>query len=146
MSKVVKRNIGGCILRQNCFRREQVDHSLQLPIRRQPGEYVELVRHMQPDGIKEVYESKEYPITPEYVASFAVSTDYKKDSSVIRPMSELSPGIGDIREIQRISNMDTMEIERLTKQYNEAVSKLKQKLTQGKQNAEAAAQAEGGDK
>lgn len=130
--KVIRREIGGHILRQNCFRRECVDHTLQSPIRRQPAEYVELVRRMQSDGIKEVYEKKEYPITPQYVSSFAVSTDYKKDNSIIRPMSELLPGLGDVRDIQRMADMDSMEIERLTKQYNEAVSKLKQKLTQNK--------------
>lgn len=130
--KNICREIGGHILRQNCFRRECVDHALQSPIRRQPAEYVELVRHTQPDGIKEVYEKKEYPITPEYVSSFAVSTDYKKDNSLIRPVSELSPGLGDVRDIQRMADMDSMEIERLTKQYNEAVTKLKQKLMQNK--------------
>jgi len=87
---------------------------------------------MQSDGIKEVYEKKEYPITPEYVSSFAVSTDYKKDNSLIRPVSELSPGLGDVRDIQRMADVDSMEIERLTKQYNVAVSKLKQKLMQNK--------------
>lgn len=130
--KIIRREIGGHILRQNCFRRECVDHTLQSPIRRQPAEYVELVRHMQSDGIKEVYEKKEYPITPEYVSSFAVSTDYKKDNSLIRPVSELSPGLGDVRDIQRMADMDSMEIERLTKQYNEAVAKLKQKLMRDK--------------
>lgn len=148
--KVIRREIGGHILRQNCFRRECVDHTLQSPIRRQPAEYVELVRRMQSDGIKEVYEKKEYPITPQYVSSFAVSTDYKKDNSIIRPMSELSPGLGDVRDIQRMADMDSMEIERLTKQYNEAVSKLKQKLTQNKaagtQSAGTQSVEEGGDK
>lgn len=148
--KVIRREIGGHILRQNCFRRECVDHTLQSPIRRQPVEYVELVRHMQPDGIKEVYEKKEYPITPEYVSSFAVSTDYKKDNSLIRPMSELAPGLGDVRDIQRMADMDSLEIERLTKQYNEAVSKLKQKLMQNKtagtQSAGTQSAGEGGDK
>lgn len=148
--KVIRREIGGHILRQNCFRRECVDHTLQSPIRRQPAEYVELVRHMQSDGIKEVYEKKEYPITPQYVSSFAVSTDYKKDNSIIRPMSELSPGLGDVRDIQRMADMDSMEIERLTKQYNEAVSKLKQKLTQNKatstQSVGTQSVEEGGDK
>lgn len=148
--KVIRREIGGHILRQNCFRRECVDHTLQSPIRRQPAEYVELVRRMQSDGIKEVYEKKEYPITPQYVSSFAVSTDYKKDNSIIRPMSELSPGLGDVRDIQRMADMDSMEIERLTKQYNEAVSKLKQKLTQNKaagtRSSGTQSVEEGGDK
>ena len=153
--KVIRRKIGGHILRQNCFRLEHVDHTLQSPIRRQPKEYVELVRKTVPDGIREVYEKKEYPITPEYVSSFAVSTDYKKDNSLIRPMSELAPGLGDVRNIQRMADMDSMEIERLTKQYNEAVSKLKQKLMQNKsagtqsagtQSAGTQSAGEGGDK
>lgn len=127
MNKIT-RKIGGNILRQDCFRLEHVDHQLQSPIPRQEKEYVELVKHLQPDGIKEVYERKEYPVTPEYVASFAVSTDYKKDPSVVRPISELPQGLGDVTNLQRFSQMDTAELERISRNFNEAVEQLKAKL------------------
>lgn len=95
------------LLQQNCFVRDAINKS-EL-VSGQPSEYVSLDEVVTSKGV-ELKESVEpYPITPEYVSSFADSADYRRDPIQAINNSVKGVNLGDITDIQKVSQLDTTE-------------------------------------
>lgn len=80
-------------------------------------EYVELERQtktVEVDGIQakaavDVPVTRPYEITPEYVASFVDSIDYKRNPD-IRAQKGRGQGLGDVTHAQALTEVDSMKI------------------------------------
>lgn len=86
--------------------------------------YLELRQIQTSNGIVEEYVEVDYPITPDYVKSFANSTDYRND--IERAMNEPARGVnmGDMTDLQDIVNMDMSAVKDLQAKLAERVKQL----------------------
>ncbi|WGL31075.1 hypothetical protein [Dipodfec virus UOA04_Rod_707] len=101
MSKRVQSNL----LQQNVFVREAVNLLSLQPAAQKTYETLDEV--ISDDGVKLVSRVVDYPITPEYVSSFADGCDYRLDPFAAANRPAVSKNLGDIRGTQELSNMDT---------------------------------------
>lgn len=96
------------LLMQNCFVRDVTTKSSVGSTPVSPDTFISLDEEVHQDGVSIVRKVNDYPITPQYVASFADGVDYRKD-----PFGAVSPvprkNLGDITMIQRVSSMDSSE-------------------------------------
>lgn len=88
--------------------------------------YLELRQIQTENGIEERYVEVDYPITPDYVKSFANSTDYRND--IERAMNEPPRGVnmGDVTGIQEIMLMDMSAVKDLQSKLAERVKQLQE--------------------
>ena len=86
--------------------------------------YVELRDIEANNGFYQKYVTVDYPITPESVNSYADAADYRKNPEVIN-QAVARRNLGDITETQKILNSDMTELQRLVKQSQEVVERLK---------------------
>lgn len=103
------------LLQQNCFVRD-VSRAVDLNSSSSDVSFYSLDEIQEDDGIKFKKNLYPYPITPEYVKSFADSSDYRRD-----PVGAISNGvkgnnIGDCSSIQKILSMDSGSLSALYKQ------------------------------
>lgn len=108
------------LLQQNCFVR---DVTRKVDIQGSVPDFFESLDEVVTDKGIELKRSVEpYPITPQYVSSFADSSDYRKD-----PLQAISSGVnrqnlGDISDVQRVAALDFSDAralyERLKKQFD----------------------------
>ncbi|UPW41102.1 hypothetical protein [Sigmofec virus UA08Rod_5530] len=92
------------LIRQNCFLRDVSDR-VDVPLD-SLEEYVSLDEQVTDNGVDLVETTHKYEITPEYVNSFADSADYKQNPSQAILSGHKLPNLGDIRQMQDVSNMD----------------------------------------
>lgn len=102
------------LLQQNCFVRD-VTRKVDLgdTPKSSEGSYVSLDEVTTSTGVEIRRTVEPYPITPQYVSSFAESSDYRKD-----PFSAITNGIrrknlGDIVDVQRVAGMDMSSAQEL---------------------------------
>lgn len=82
--------------------------------------YVELQKNPIKNGVIEEFVEVDYPITPEYVNSFADSADYRKNPDVIA-QAHPKQNLGDVTEVQRILAND---VNALRKTYEDLIAKI----------------------
>lgn len=73
-------------------------------------QYNVIVRTTSPEGVKEEMQYIDYPITPEYVKSFADSCNYKNDPLANLNLPSSRPPLGDITGLQNILQKDNSQI------------------------------------
>lgn len=99
--------------------------------------YLELRQIQTDDGIVEKYVEVDYPITPDYVKSFANSTDYRND--IERAMNEPARGVnlGDMTGIQEVMSMDMSAVRDLQAKLTERFKQLQVTEKQSAQKQES---------
>lgn len=105
MSKVNNSRIQSNLLQQNCFVRD-VTRVGGLVTSSSPDTFLSLDEVVTSKGISLVESENPYPITPQYVKSFASSADYRKDPFAAIASSSPRTNLGDISSIQEVSSMD----------------------------------------
>lgn len=111
------------LLKQNCFL-----HDVCLPtdVRTvyKQEEYAVLESKTVDNGVKEEISFRPYPITSEYVSSFASSCDVSRDIGCLSSnMKEGRTNLGDIRETQKFSKMDLSQIRALIEHLQSVADK-----------------------
>lgn len=122
------------LLKQNCFLRECVD----IPFRaaEKITKYESIDEVTTDKGVELRYTEHDYPITPEYVNSFAESADYRRD-----PISAIANGgsrknLGDITDMQNVSAMDTEQARNLYEQLKQKFGKAEELKQNNNENKE----------
>lgn len=111
------------IIAQDCYIRE-VTPKVVRKSEYKPRKFSSLVE--VPDSLGVQFELKEfdYPVTPENVKSYVDSTDYKRDPLAATAGGARGVNLGDITELQRITNSDVsavrLTLERIQKAAVEA--------------------------
>ncbi|UPW41198.1 hypothetical protein [Sigmofec virus UA08Rod_5092] len=112
-----KKPVPSQLLKQNCFLRDvarliDVDTVGILT-------YESLDEVTTEDGIVLKRSVEDYPITPDYVNSFADTADYHNDpqGAILRAPKRVN--LGDVTELQRVSGMDSEQMRALAKQIQE---------------------------
>lgn len=118
---------------RNCFA-EDPHTPRQLPEKVSPTYFAEEKTVDYVEGEKRRMVEKEYPITPEYVASFVEATDYK--NGVASQMSARQ-NLGDIREAQKAGSMDTAEFVAMVADLQKKLDDLKSKTPSNGVSADA---------
>lgn len=96
------------LLEQNCFVRD-VTRKVDLSTKLEGDVYVSLDEVPSSNGFNMEPHQYDYPITPDYVNSFADSVDYKND-----PLNAINNGVikqnlGDVASLQELSKLDTVQ-------------------------------------
>lgn len=94
------------LLRQNCYVRDAVRCD-DLKTVCSESSYESLDEVVSSDGLKIRYSSVPYHITPEYVNSFADSSDYRKDPANAIATAPKRVNLGDITPFNDVASMDT---------------------------------------
>lgn len=95
--------------------------------------YYELVENITEDGINYKLEAVDYPITQDYVDSFADSTNYKKDPAGAVARAPQRQNLGNISDMQKASEMDSESLKTFYKKmYDLALKASKQVKPQPK--------------
>lgn len=96
------------LIKQNCFTRDVTVHSSDPE--RSSTHFTSLDEVSTPNGVEIKITENEYPITPQYVNSFVDSADYRRDPLGAIANAPQRRNLGDVREIQDVSQMDTSEL------------------------------------
>lgn len=75
-----------------------------------PAKYYELEKKVMPYGEIESVVEKDYPITQDYVASYASGVDYKRDLETAMAAPKKGVGLADVTSIQELMAMDTAAV------------------------------------
>lgn len=103
------RRVQSNLLQQNVYVRDCcLVHDVADPLT--TSSYPELKRKEFDNGFSEVVEDIEYPITQDYVNSFADSCDYKLDPVSAISKGRSGSGLGDIRDMQAAFAGDSSSI------------------------------------
>lgn len=89
----------------------------------QPEKYLSVDEVVTSGGVELRKTENDYPITPDYVKSFADSSDYHKDLLSAVNNGVNGKNLGDITEVQRVAAMDTEQARALYMQLSERFSK-----------------------
>lgn len=106
MSKINNSRVQSNLLQQNCFVRESV-RSSDLVNSSSPEVFLSLDEVVTSKGVNLVQDEFPYPITPQYVNSFVDMADYRNDPFGSVSSSVRRSNLGDIRDVQRLSELDT---------------------------------------
>lgn len=117
MSKMCRRVKSNLLLLQDSFMLEHTEPLFSSSHVSPRKEYVELERQtktLSVDGVQakaavDVPVIRPYEITPEYVASFVDSIDYKRNPD-IRAQKMRGQGLGDVTQAQALAEVDSMKI------------------------------------
>lgn len=75
----------------------------------------------EPTGVREYVHDCPYPITPDYVRSFAEGCDYRTDLNSAVNAPARGKNLGDVRAAQDFNKMDSFEI---SKQFSDIKNKI----------------------
>lgn len=115
------------LLAQNVYVRDVV-----LPLNVNTGRvktYPELERVDSDFGFEEKVVERDYPITPESVSSYAETADYRNNLQQALNMPARGKNLGDVRDAQHLSDLDSSEISARIALLQEVLSK-KQEVEQ----------------
>lgn len=119
------------LIKQNCFLRvvSQRNETSVSPL----DTFDSLDEVVTDSGVELRDTTHDYPITPEYVASFADSADYRKDP--LNAISNSFPrhNLGDVSSIQHILSLDSASQEKL---YAQLKDKFSSKSVEALKNSE----------
>lgn len=99
-------SIPSSLIQQNCFVRDVV-RLTDSPVSSSSENYLSLDEVVTDKGVELREVVVPYPVTPQYVNSFVDSSDYRKDPFSSVAQSSKGFNLGDIRDIQNVSSMDT---------------------------------------
>ncbi|WGL31169.1 hypothetical protein [Dipodfec virus UOA04_Rod_757] len=120
------------LIQQNCFIRDLVRlDTCSTPVQ---DTYVSLDEQVTPHGVKLVETVHDYPITPEYVNSFAEASDYRRDPASAVANSPTRQNLGDIVDLQKASKMSLSDAAAL-------LAQLQKKFASAQSNTSASASA-----
>lgn len=111
------------LLEQNCFVRD-VTRKSDLCSSSSPSSFLSIDEVVTKNGVSLVEKEYPYPITPQYVNSFVESSDYHNDPLNAISQSHKGSNLGDIRDIQTVSNMDSESARVLYNQLKERFSQV----------------------
>lgn len=115
------------LLQQNCYVRD-VTRSVDLKSpSSSDSQYLSLDEEQTDEGFKIKKNLYPYPITPDYVASFADSSDYRRDPANSVVSGVKGKNIGDCTDFQKIMNMDSSDMYAL---YNQLKTKFSKPVSQ----------------
>ena len=110
---------------------------------RRTRKYFALEEQTNRDGFKgEVLVEKDYPITPEYVSSFAASSDYRSDPLGAIAAAPPRRNLGDVTQLQKALGLDFDTARHLYAEFRAAAERAAQK--QAEQGTPAPAPAPAG--
>lgn len=116
-------------------------HKIPQGVITQPAvnKYFELREIQTPEGFVEKLVEVDYPITPDYVKSFANSTDYRNDLE--RAINEPARGanLGDLTGFQDITSMDMTAVREMQvklKAYEKTLAEQSQNFVKKKEGEE----------
>lgn len=116
------------IVLKNCFRSTAINEStIEHPVR-SAKTYAELQSRTVPYGVEEKLVEVEYPHTPERIKSYSDVADYKKDPLSAVANATPRQNLGDVRDFQKIQNMDTTELRALLDKTQNAIDLCRKKL------------------
>lgn len=105
--------------------------------------YFELEEHVDEKGFRgEVLVQKDYPITPEYVTSFAAGADYHQDPVGAIANAPKRSNLGDITALQRALGLDYETARHLFSEFQAAAKRAAEKLSSAPSAQESSATAE----
>lgn len=108
INKPVSQPIVTHLIQQNCFTRDVTVHS-STPVR-SPVKFTSLDEVSTPTGVEIKITENDYPITPQYINSFVDSSDYRRDPLGAIANAPQRRNLGDVRQVQDVSKMDTPEL------------------------------------
>lgn len=86
------------------------------------SQYPELKREDTQFGFEEKVVVSDYPITPESVNSYAETADYRNNLQEALNSPSRGKGLGDIRDLQELQNLDTSVIRERLAALNAALA------------------------
>lgn len=123
MSNLKNSRVQSNLLQQNCFVRDVV-RTTDLSVSSSPESFLSIDEVVTSKGVELKETDNPYPITPQYVKSFADSVDYHKDLLGAISSGERRSNLGDITDIQKIVSMDSEQARAL---YNQLSAVFAQK-------------------
>lgn len=81
---------------------------------------------------------RDYPVTPEYVASFAESADYHTDVNGAVAKSKSRINLGDVRDMQEVARMDSGDLNALAIRFDALNKTLQAEIERRKQPGQLA--------
>lgn len=143
MSKACRKVKSNLLLLQDSFMLEHTEPLFSSSHVSPRKEYIELERQTRAvnvDGVQakaavDVPVTRPYEITPEYVASFVDSIDYKRNPD-IRAQKGRGQGLGDVTHAQSLSDVDSMKINDFKAAYLRAqkeIAELKARQSEKKE-------------
>lgn len=131
MSKSELKPLKTNLIKQNCFVRECVN--IPYEETQKTEKYLSVDEITTDKGIELKYTEHDYPITPEYVNSFADSSDYRRDPMGAIANGSKRPNLGDITEMQEVASMDMESArslyEQLKAKFGEVTKQKQEKET-----------------
>lgn len=119
------RRVNSHLLQQNCFIRDCVSSCSSEPLEK-CSSYLSIDEVSTPKGVELRETVNPYPITPQYVNSFADSSDYRRDPVSAINNASKRINLGDITQIQDVASMDSSQArslyEQLSKRFAAAAS------------------------
>lgn len=122
MSKINHSCVRSNLLQQNCFVRSSVQRN-DVCNSSAPDSFCSVDEIVTQKGVELNFREESYPITPQYVASFADSADYRKDLVSAFNSPARGQNLGDITDIQKVSSMDSEGATLLYRQLQDNFSK-----------------------
>lgn len=132
------------LLKQDCYLRYYVPDEVDV-VHSTPKKFVNLTEVPDEDGLKVVATEENYPITPEYVSSFAASTDYRLDPQSNINRAGVRSNLGDVRTYQEASKTDSAVLGARFEAMYQAYQEARQKAVQTAQTASAPISNQGGE-
>lgn len=109
---------------------------------RRTRKYFALEERTNSDGFKgEVLVEKDYPFTPEYVSSFAASSDYRSDPLGAIVAAPQRRNLGDVTQLQNALGLDFETARHLYAEFRAAAARAAQKKAEQGTPASAPASA-----
>lgn len=119
------RRVKGNLIQQNCYIRDVVPpRDVRTVYCDKTYSVLETVQ--EGNSVRDEVKVKPYPITPEYVNSFADSCDISRDLGCLQTnVRHGDQNLGDVREIQKMSKMSLSEIHSMIEHLQQVVAEKK---------------------
>lgn len=121
MSKINNSRVQSNLLQQNCFVRD-VTRIGGLVNSCAPETFMSLDEVVTSKGVDLKESLNDYPITPQYVKSFADSVDYHSNLSDALSNPSRGVNLGDVSDVQRVAGMDTEQARALYAELSKVFS------------------------
>lgn len=111
------------LIKQNCYVRDVVPPHDVRTVYKSDESYPILETKTVDNGIRDEISFKPYPITPEYVNSFADSCDISRDLASAATNVRHDANLGDVREAQKLASLSLSDIRRIISDLQEKAEK-----------------------
>lgn len=133
------RRIESRLIKQNCYIRDVVPPT-DVKTVYSDKHYAILETVQEGNGVRDEVKFKPYPITPEYVNSFADSCDISRDLGCLQTnVRSGETNLGDIREVQKMSKLSMSEIRSMLEHLKQIISDKEAEVSSEKETDSATA-------